>query len=194
MRNRAGLETRQRILEATRSLLSEKGLDGTTVKAVCDAAGIRAGSFYNLFDSKEEAVMAVIREAITAVDPDPHRTGTDHVRDLVEAYVRFVQDEPTMVRIYLGVSLNGGLTDPAIASRIARHHSDRMSRFEDALQNDRPDLATDEIQARVEAMLAALTGYTLQAALDPTFDFAAHARRHITMEPSRHIANRGASA
>ena len=183
MRNRAGLETRQRILDATRALLSERGLEGTTVKAVCDTAGVRAGSYYNLFESKEQAVMAVMREAITAVDPDPQGTGEDHTRDLVEAYIRFVQDDPTMARVYLVVALNGSLTDPTIAKRIARHHEDRTARFSTAIRNDRPELPEEEITARVEALLAALTGYTMQALLDPTFDFASHARRLLTMEP-----------
>ncbi len=182
MRNRAGLVTRQRILDATRSLLAERGLDGTTVKAICDTAGVRAGSFYNLFDSKERAVLAVTREAITAVDPDPEGTGEDHTRDLVEAYIRFVNDDPTMARIYLVVALTGSLTDAAIAKRIARHHEDRTARFTAALRNDRPDLPIEEVTARVEALLAALMGYTMQALLDPSFDFAAHARRLLTME------------
>ena len=71
MRYKAGIETRGRILEATRHLISEEGLDGTTIKAICDTSGVLPGSFYNLFDSKEQAIMAVVREAIDAIDPDP---------------------------------------------------------------------------------------------------------------------------
>jgi AcrR family transcriptional regulator len=184
MRNRAGLETRERILDATRHLLSERGLEGTTVKAVCDIAGVRAGSFYNLFDSKEQVVMAVMREAIQAVDPDPQGTGSDHVTDLIEAYISFLAEEPTLARVYLVVAINGSLTDNSIARRIARHHEERVNRFAAAMRRDRPELATEEMFARVEALLAALNGYTLQTLLDPGFDFAAHARRLITMEPA----------
>ena len=70
MRNRAGIETRERILGATQRLLAERGLDGVTIKGICDAADVHAGSFYNLFDSKEQVVLTAVREAITAVDPD----------------------------------------------------------------------------------------------------------------------------
>lgn len=184
MRNRAGLETREKILAATRDLLSVRGLEGTTVKAVCDTAGVRAGSFYNLFDSKEQVVMAVMREAIHGVDPDPQGTGSDRVADLMEAYIHFVADEPTLARVYLLVAVNGSLTDDAIAKRIARHHEERVARFTAAMRRDRPDLTHDEVTARVEALLAALTGYTLQSLLDPSFDFATHARRLLTMEPA----------
>jgi AcrR family transcriptional regulator len=185
MRNRAGLETRERILDATRSLLSERGLDGTTVKAICDLAGVRAGSFYNLFDSKEQVVLGVMREAVTAVDPDPEGKGSDTVTDLVEAYIRFVQGEPTLARVYLVVAINGSLTDRAIAQRALRHHRERVARFSSALRRERPELSEAEITDRVEALLAALNGYTMQSLLEPAFDFAAHARRLLTMEPSR---------
>lgn len=181
MRNRAGLQTRERILDATRGLLSERGLEGATVKAICETAGVRAGSFYNLFESKEKAVLAVMRQAIRAVDPDPEGTGSERTRDLLEAYIQFVQVDPTMARVYLLVALNGGLTDPEIAKRIARHQEDRLARFSHALRNDRPDLAETEVTARIEALLAALIGYTMQALLDPAFDFAGHARRLLTM-------------
>lgn len=184
MRNRAGLETRERILEATRHLLSERGLEGTTVKAVCDLAGVRAGSFYNLFDSKEQVVLAVMREAIQAVDPDPQGTGNETIRDLLEAYIAFIADEPTLARVYLLVAINGGLTDDAIAHRVSRHHAERVTRFNAALRRDRPELSHEEVTARVEALLAALNGYTLQTLLDPSFDFVTHARRLLTMEPA----------
>ena len=77
MRYKAGLETRERILDATRSLVAENGLDGTTIKAICEQAGVLPGSFYNLFASKEQAIVTVVREAIDAVDPDPAHQGTD---------------------------------------------------------------------------------------------------------------------
>jgi hypothetical protein len=84
------------------------------------------------------------------------------------------------------VALTGSLTDPEIAKRIARHHEDRTARFMQALRNDRPDLPDGERTNRVEALLAALTGYTMQAMLDPSFDFGGHARRLLTLEPATH--------
>ena len=80
-RNQMGKETRVRILAAARALLGEIGLDGATLKAICERAGVRAGSFYNLFDSKYEAVLEVVREAIRGVDPHPAGEGVDTVRE-----------------------------------------------------------------------------------------------------------------
>lgn len=184
MRNRAGLETRSKILEATRQLLADVGLEGTTIKAICDRAGIRAGSFYNLFESKEQVILSVVREAIEAVDPDPGRLGTDHVTDLVEAYVRFVIEEPVMARVYLAIAVSGALNDAAIASRVLRHHQARVARFTSTLMRDRPGLGESDAAAISEALVAALNGYALHSLLDPDFDFAGHARRLLTMEPA----------
>ncbi len=183
MRNRAGEETATRIVAAARRVLAEAGLEAATVKAICEAAGIRPGSFYNLFDSKETVVLEVVKQAIVAVDPDPQRLGTDHVTDLVEAFVRFVDDQPELARVYITVGLSGGITDAGIRSRMIRHHTERVARFTAALRRDRPGLDEADAQRQVEALLAALNGYTLQRMLDPDFDFAGHAKALLEMEP-----------
>jgi AcrR family transcriptional regulator len=183
MRNRAGEETAARIIDATRQILSEAGPEAATVKAICDRAKVRPGSFYNLFDSKETVILEVVKQAILAVDPDPGRTGTDRVGDLVEAFVRFVQDRPDLARVYIAVGLSGGINDPGIRARMIRHHSERVGRFTAALLRDRPDIGESQARRTVEALLAALNGYTLQSLLDPDFDFAGHARTLLEMEP-----------
>lgn len=183
MRNRAGEETATRIVDATRHLLARSGSEAATVKAICDAAGVRPGSFYNLFDSKETVILEVVKQAIVAVDPDPDRTGRDSITDLVAAFVRFVEDRPDLARVYITVGLSGGITDPGIRSRMIRHHSERVARFTAALLRDRPGLTEPEAQRTVEALLAALNGYTLQRMLDPDFDFAGHAKALLEMNP-----------
>lgn len=183
MRNRAGEETARRIVDAARGILSESGLEAATVKAICETAGIRPGSFYNLFDSKETVILEVIRQAIVAVDPDPERTGRDHVTDLVEAFVRFVEDQPDLARVYITVGVSGGVTDAGIRTRMIRHHTERVARFTAALLRDRPGVTEPEAQRQVEALLAALNGYTLQRMLDSDFDFAGHAKTLLEMEP-----------
>lgn len=184
MRNRAGVETAERIVDATRTLLAEVGLEGTTIKAICETAGVRAGSFYNLFESKEEVILSVIRQAIRAVDPDPERTGADRVADLVEAYIRFVSEERALARVYLTVAVSGAVTDDTIRARVLRHHQERVDRFAAALLRDRPDLGDDVARDVTEALLAALNGYAFHWLLDPTFDFGGHARRLLAMEPA----------
>jgi len=183
-RYRVGLETRERILSATRRLLSEVGIEGVTLKAITDQASVGAGSFYNLFGSKEEAVFEVVREAIEAVDPDPEGEGTDSLTDLVDAFVTFMTDSSPIARIYLQLAVGRGLTDPAIAHRVIRSHQRRVERFADAWLREDPGLASDEVHRRAEVMLAALTGLGLSALLDPSFDMRSHARELLPRQRS----------
>ena len=150
MRYKAGLATRERILSAIRELLAERGLEATTVKAVCERAEIGAGSFYNLFDSKEEAVLAVIREAIEAVDPDPLGESNDTLADLIGAYAKFVTGNPRLARVYIIIAVGGGLTDPDAAQRVMRSHDVRVDRFRQALRRQRPELTIAQATAEVE--------------------------------------------
>ena len=175
VRYKAGLETRQRILDATRELLGETGLDATTVSAICEKAAIGAGSFYNLFETKEQAILTVARDAINAVDPDP--AGGGDASDLVEAYVRFVEDQPQLARVYVVIAVGGGLTDPQIRGRILRHHQERVARFTEAVRRSDAQISSEDCVVAAEALLAALNGYAFHAMLDQEFDFGGHARR-----------------
>jgi AcrR family transcriptional regulator len=176
-RYRVGLETRERILSATRRLLGEVGIEGVTLKAITDQASVGAGSFYNLFDSKEEVVFEVVREAIEAVDPDPAGAGTDTLADLVEAFVQFVTESTPIARIYLQLAVGRGLTDPQVATRVLRSHRRRVERFADAVRRDRPELDEAGAEAEAEILLASLTGLALTALVDAGFDMRAHAAR-----------------
>ncbi len=179
-RYKVGLATRERILEATRAMLAEAGLEGATLKAICNRAGVLPGSFYNQFPSKDEAVLQVVREAIQAVDPRPGDGDADMLEELVGAYVKFITGDPVVARIYLQIAVGGGLTDARMGARVLRHHRRRVARFADALVRARPALGAGEARLRVEAMLAALNGLAFQWMLeDGAVDLSAHADRML---------------
>jgi len=176
-RYRAGIETRRRILDATRSLLADKGLDGTTLKAICDEARVRAGSFYNLFETKEEAILTVVREAIEAVDPDPEQVGRDSVADLIEAYLAFIESQPILAKVYIQIAVGGANTTEHLSGRVLRHHRRRVERFSSAMLRDRPELTADEAGRRSRFLLATLNGLVLSSIVDPSFDAGSAAKR-----------------
>ncbi len=175
-RYQAGLRTETRIIEATRQLLGEVGLDGTTLKAICERAGVRAGSFYNLFASKEEAVLRVVAESMRAVDPDPEGRGTETVADLVDAYVEFIRTQPIAARIYLQIAISGALTDDAMRARVLRHHQRRITRYREALRRHDPDLTEEAATGDAQIILATLNGLAFHWLLEPGFDYAARMR------------------
>jgi AcrR family transcriptional regulator len=175
-RYQAGIRTEARIIEATRELLGEAGLDGTTLKAICDRAGVRAGSFYNIFDSKEDAVLRVVKDAIRAVDPHPAQDAPDSLHELIEAYIAFVTGQPDVARVYLKIAISGA-TNGSLGGSVKRHHQQRVARFAAAISRENPQLTPEEGVARAEIILAALSGLAFTWMLDPGFDFTGRARQ-----------------
>jgi AcrR family transcriptional regulator len=176
-RYRVGLETRERILAATRRVVNESGIEGVTLKSITDQASVGAGSFYNLFRSKEDAVLEVVRQAIESVDPDPDGAGTDTLEDLVDAFVTFFTDSRPIARIYLQLALARGLTDRHVAARVSRSHRQRVERFADAWHRHDPSIDAEEAEVRAELLVGALMGLGLNALVDPSFDMRVHALR-----------------
>jgi AcrR family transcriptional regulator len=56
--------TRQRILEAAKSLFLADGWNNTTTRAIATAAGIATGTLFNYFPTKEAIATALIGEAL----------------------------------------------------------------------------------------------------------------------------------
>ena len=188
-RYQAGLKTEARIVEAARELLGEKGLDGTTLKAICDRAGVRAGSFYNLFASKEEVILRVISEAIAAVDPDP-RGATDTLAELVHAYVAFFRTQPTLARIYVQIAITGSVTDDGLGVRMLHGHQTRVERFSAAMVRENGAMDEGEAETRAELLLAVLNGLAFRWSLDHEFDFEQYAELALDESVRRPIPQR----
>ena len=167
-------------MEAVSEVLAERGLEGLTIAAVCDRAGVQVGSFYHQFSSKEEAVLGVVRAAIEAVDPDPDHSGTDTVADLTQAYVAFVTGEPHLARVYLRLGVIGGLGRGPFGEEFLTHHRRRVERFGDAMRREH-DVEEKEALARAELMLATLNGLAVGWLLDPTIDLVGLADRALAV-------------
>jgi AcrR family transcriptional regulator len=59
LRERKHAETRSRLEEAALSLVIKDGLEKTTIDAISEAAHVSPRTFFNYFDSKEDAVLGV---------------------------------------------------------------------------------------------------------------------------------------
>jgi AcrR family transcriptional regulator len=54
------LETRVRLRETAYKLMAERGVDGTTIQEITDAANIGFGTFYNYYPTKEALALEVL--------------------------------------------------------------------------------------------------------------------------------------
>jgi TetR/AcrR family transcriptional regulator, cholesterol catabolism regulator len=113
--------TRERILLEAARLFRHHGYAATTLREVADAAGIKAGSIYYHFESKEQilgevmdkgiqVVAAAVRERIDALPPkatprlrigaaiEGHLWGLLHHGDFTSANIRIYGQIPTAVK------------------------------------------------------------------------------------------------
>jgi AcrR family transcriptional regulator len=61
--------TRERLLDAAYGQFAAHGIHGTSIEAVCEAAGFTRGAFYSNFESKEELFLALTdRECRLRID------------------------------------------------------------------------------------------------------------------------------
>lgn len=62
---RPATDKRQRLTAAAATLVREHGMDGATIAAIADAAGVAPGSVYYYFKSKDEVAQAVADAALS---------------------------------------------------------------------------------------------------------------------------------
>jgi TetR/AcrR family transcriptional repressor of nem operon len=83
--------TKEKLLEAAQTLMLSKGYPATTVDEVCDLASVSKGSFYHLFNSKEELGLAVL-EAFQARSERLINEGPQaHVADPVDRALQLLE-------------------------------------------------------------------------------------------------------
>lgn len=58
------METRSRLIKAGREVVSEKGLNASTIQDITEAADVGRGSFYNFFGTKDELVETIISDHV----------------------------------------------------------------------------------------------------------------------------------
>lgn len=87
-------ERKAEIVRIAGRLMAERGVDGASLRHIGDAVGMRRGSLYAHFDSKEEIVELVLGSALVELreiltQPRPAgESALDHLRSRFEAAVR----------------------------------------------------------------------------------------------------------
>lgn len=82
--------TRQRLIEAARSLFAEHGYDGATTAAIAASAGVAEGTIYRHFKDKKELLFACLEPVISEAFERNLAKAEDglSLRELVENMVR----------------------------------------------------------------------------------------------------------
>ncbi|MGH9227040.1 MAG: TetR/AcrR family transcriptional regulator [Acidimicrobiales bacterium] len=169
------IETRQRLLEATRNVLGRKGLAGTTSRDITGSAGVNLAAITYHFGSKDELVAAALLQSVREwLAPtlevlqgpgDPAlRTGLA-IRTLVATFDRHRAEAPVYLEALLQASrlpaLHRGLLD--LWAGLRRLLADQMATLIDA--GSLPGWVAPQPMAAL--LVAVANGLVIQVTIDP---------------------------
>jgi len=113
------LRSNDRILQKALGLFSEKGYDATSVREICEAAGITKPTLYHFYGSKEGVYRAIVEGALERFRADMVRAlvGEGTLRNrlvrMACAYVDATVREPDLARFIMALIHNPPRSAPA---------------------------------------------------------------------------------
>lgn len=129
-RERRRSETRERIFRAAQKLFAERGVAGTTVEDITEAADVGKGTFFNYFPSKEHVLAAFGemqagkgRAALAAAAPG------EPLRDTFRRAIRSLAEEPGQSPALVRSLIAAFLTSESVR-QIMRRNLARGLRFQ----------------------------------------------------------------
>jgi len=153
-------DSRARILDAALALMSERGVDGTSMRRLADQSGLNVATLYHYFPSKADVLRAVIDERglfdRLQLEPPLSRAGAPAAR--LQALMAWLWEESTkeevVWRLLVGESLRGDPTARTTAAALVEGLDGAVA----AWVTDRvPELADSAAAARsIRVLLFAL--------------------------------------
>ncbi|GAA3113662.1 TetR/AcrR family transcriptional regulator [Streptosporangium carneum] len=137
-KQRRGAATADRVLAAALDLYAAEGLSGLTMTALIAETGVSSGSLYHHFGSLGGLTAALYAHCMSELLDtlvaalERSRTARAGVRALVEAYLRFAQDNRPAAHFIHASSYADFL--PAHAERVAEAKAPRMRRIAEWLR------------------------------------------------------------
>jgi AcrR family transcriptional regulator len=174
-------DTRARIVDAARVLFSERGVEGTSVRAIAGAAGVDPALVHHYFGTKQRLFLEAVDFPIEEMG-DVRDLAAGGIDGLGERLVRFalrLWDDPAVLPRLLGV-LRSAVTD-AQAGRMLGVLFTRQGPIQlvRSLAVDRPELRAELIGTQLVGLaiarhvlrvepLASVDHETIVAAVGPT--------------------------
>ena len=128
-----GCRTRRRLLDAAAAEVARHGVAGTSINAIAEAAGLKTGSVYFHFESKDQLVEAMFVEGLQASlvyldnahsSAPPHADAATRLGLAIRAHARAVRELADYARAVLGPSFPKDAVG-ATAWRLRRNYVSR---------------------------------------------------------------------
>ena len=160
----APAETRSsdRILLSSLQLFSTRGYDATSVREICEAAGITKPTLYHFFGSKEGVYRALVEGVLTRFAADVDRllaqpgTVRDRLRAIARVYFERAVAQPDLVRFIFGLVHNPPSSAPDVS--IPAFYTSLVARVAEAVDEGvaRGELAPGPTDVRMLAYMGGL--------------------------------------
>jgi AcrR family transcriptional regulator len=154
-----GSATRRRILQIALSLMSQRGVDGTSMRDLASACDLNVASLYHYFPSKRELLEAVLVEhgflPVNTSTPDPTKyEGVDSpLGQLLADILVSMFEVEDFVRLMVGEAIRAETTARAVGLDL---FTTFQSSIEGWITEHRPDLAERAGAGAVARMLCAM--------------------------------------
>jgi TetR/AcrR family transcriptional regulator, cholesterol catabolism regulator len=151
--------TRHRILQISLSLMSQRGVDATSMRDLASAAGLNVASLYHYFPSKRELLEAVLVEhgflPVRAIIPTSEgiRTNEMDLADMLTAILVSMFDVEEFVRLMVGEAIRSEETARAVGLDLFKPF---QFSIEEWITKHRPDLAERSGAPQVARLLSAM--------------------------------------
>jgi AcrR family transcriptional regulator len=175
VRARASAESRARVLDAARAVLSDPAGDAWGMETVAVAAGVTRMTVYNQFGSRTALIEAVLNQVVARDRMDQLVDGTSELdpADALHAALvttcRFWQTERPLLRRLFATAH----TEPAVAELLARREGWRRDQLGSLLGRVSPVLAEDSAVLDVVVAVTSFPAYDRLGATADTPDAAA---------------------
>jgi AcrR family transcriptional regulator len=155
-----GSTTRRRILDIALTLMSQRGVDGTSMRDLAGAAGLNVASLYHYFPSKRDLLESVLVEHGFFPIRGPQADGVgaepepSDLAELLEEILVSIFEVQDFVRLMVGEAMRDEATARAVGSDLFTSFE---SSIEDWVATHRPDLdertGADAVARALSAMV-----------------------------------------
>jgi AcrR family transcriptional regulator len=139
-------ERRRLVLAAALDLFGTQGYARCSIEALCQTAGVGTNSFYDLFSSKEDVLIALyddltitLQDAVAAAYVE-HRDAPEPVRPLVSAFVHAAVDDPRVAHVAF-------IEAAGVSPTMEAHRRETRNRFASGLEAIGSDLRDRALDA-----------------------------------------------
>ena len=176
-----GPDSRTALLHAARDLIFTRSFEHVGTAEICAHAGVRKGSLYHFFSSKEDLVLAMLDEMMVVFDREvlvPSLAGPGSIRERVDAFVQAIHAFEAAVHRESGhlpgcpfgnLIVETGTYSPGLRQAVKRHLDRVAGYFQRCLQEgvDHGELpAQTDAHALAERWLALMEGILVMAKVD----------------------------